>query len=83
MNATTEVEPDEVVRPLSNTLNASDRCDQCRSQAFVWVNMPESKAGLLYCGHHFHKNEEKLREVAIDIIDERYKINARSQSAPD
>lgn len=74
----------EVARPLSDTLNVSDRCDQCGAQAFVWVNMPNSKAGLLYCGHHFRRNEAGLREYAIDVVDETYKINKKpSQSAPD
>lgn len=76
------VEPLE--RPLSNVLTNADRCDQCGAQAFVWVNMPESSAGLLFCRHHFLKNETKLREYAIDIIDETYKINLKaSASSPD
>lgn len=85
MDATLEqLEELEEARPLSDTLNNSDRCDQCGAQAFVWVNMPGSKAGLLYCGHHFARNEAGLREHAIDIVDERYKINKKpSQSAPD
>jgi hypothetical protein len=71
-------------RTLSNALNNSDRCDACGAQAFVWVNMPNSKSGLLYCSHHFNKYETKLREVAIDIYDERYKINVKaSSSSPD
>lgn len=81
-----EAGPDEAVvpeeRPLSDTLNNTDRCDACGAQAFVWVNMPNSQAGLLYCSHHFNRFEEKLREYAIDIVDERYKINKKpSQSS--
>jgi len=85
MDATLAQDVAEVeARPLSDTLNNTDRCDQCGAQAFVWVNMPNSKAGLLYCGHHFNRNEEGLREYAIDIIDERYKINSKpSASSPD
>lgn len=78
------VEPLE--RPLSNVLNTSDRCDarQCGAQAFVWVNMPESMSGLLYCGHHFSEYEDKLRKVCIEVFDERYKINKKaSSSSPD
>lgn len=74
---------DEDVRPLSNALTNADRCDQCGAQAFVWVNMPNSQSGLLFCRHHFLKNEDKLREYAIDVIDETYKINLKaSASAP-
>ena len=90
MESTTVAEPvaapeaDEEVRPLSDVLNHSDRCDACGAQAFIWVNMPNSKNGLLYCGHHFNKYEAKLREYAIEIFDERYKINLKaSSSSPD
>jgi hypothetical protein len=71
-------------RPLSNVLSNADRCDTCGAQAFVWADIPNSSNGLLYCSHHFNKYEKKLREVAIDIFDERYKINLKaSASSPD
>lgn len=71
-------------RPLSDVLSNADRCDSCGAQAFVWVNMPDSKAGLLWCGHHFAKYEVNLRKVAIEVYDERYKINVKaSASSPD
>lgn len=73
-----------VERPLSNILNNADRCDTCGAQAFVWVDMPDSKHGLLFCSHHFNRGEAKLRTLAIEIFDERYKINLKaSASAPD
>lgn len=72
---------ESVERPLSDVLNHADRCDTCGAQAFVWVNMPNSQNGLLYCGHHFSKYEMKLREVAIDIFDERYKINVKASQS--
>ena len=68
----------------SNILTNADRCDQCGVQAFIWVNMPNSQNGLLFCIHHFNRNESELRKVAIDFIDERYKINVKpSASSPD
>ncbi|UDL16428.1 hypothetical protein SEA_ZOOMAN_187 [Microbacterium phage Zooman] len=70
-----------VERPLSDTLNHSDRCDACGAQAFVWINMPNSTHGLLYCSHHFNRFEAKLREHAIDVIDERYKINVKASAS--
>lgn len=74
----------EIERPVSNRLNNADRCDTCSAQAFVHVTMPNSIHGLLYCSHHFNKYEDNLRKVAIDITDERYKINAKaSASSPD
>lgn len=86
MELTEELEglEDEPVRPLSNRLTNADRCDTCGAQAFVWATIPGSVHGLMYCGHHFNKYEAKLREVAIDITDERYKINVKaSASSPD
>jgi hypothetical protein len=57
---------------ISNVLNATDRCDACRSQAYVWVN---GVAGdLMFCRHHFMKYEEKLREYAFEIVDETHKV---------
>lgn len=53
-------------------LKVSDRCDGCGSQAFVWVN--GVNGDLLFCGHHFAKYEDKLREYAFEIIDERDNI---------
>jgi len=64
----------------SNVLNATDRCDGCGSQAYVWVN---GVAGdLMFCRHHFLKYEEKLREYAFEIVDETHKINEKSESSP-
>jgi len=86
MELTDTVDEETVEAPLdlSDVLKITDRCDQCGAQAFIWVNMPNSKAGLLFCNHHFRKNETKLREVAIDFIDESYKINKKaSASSPD
>ena len=77
----TLVEETEKARPLSDVLNNADRCDSCGAQAFVWVNMPNSQSGLLYCSHHFNKYEVKLRELAIDIFDERYKINVKASAS--
>jgi hypothetical protein len=56
----------------SDVIKVSDRCDACGSQAFVWVN--GVNGDLFFCGHHFVKHEDKLREYAFEIIDERNKI---------
>lgn len=78
------VTPLDEERPLSNKLNHADRCDTCGAQAFVWAIIPNSEHGLMFCGHHFNKYEDNLRKVAIDIWDERYKINVKaSASSPD
>lgn len=61
------------------TLNATDRCDSCQSQAFVIVK--GIQGNLFFCGHHFTKNEEALYNWAYDIVDEREFINPKSQSS--
>jgi hypothetical protein len=61
------------VKELSNGLNSSDRCDACGSQAYVWAN--GVSGDLLFCRHHFLKNEEEIRAWAFEIIDESYKAN--------
>jgi hypothetical protein len=50
-------------------LSALDRCDRCGAQAYVQVELIEG-AELLFCGHHARQYEDKLREVAILILDE-------------
>lgn len=60
-------------------LNAKDRCDSCNAQALVWVNMVAGD--LQFCGHHYAKHEEALRAFVIEVVDERSKINAKSESS--
>jgi hypothetical protein len=50
-------------------LSSLDRCDRCGAQAYVQVELVEG-AELLFCGHHARQYEDKLREVAILILDE-------------
>lgn len=63
----------------TDTLNATDRCDSCGSQAYVWLN--GVTGDLLFCGHHFTKYEDKLRAYAFEIIDERYKLETKISSS--
>lgn len=53
----------------ASPLAATDRCDRCGAQAYVRATM-ESGFDLLMCGHHFHDNETRLREIAVSIHDE-------------
>ncbi len=52
----------------SPTLTAADRCDRCGAQAYVRVVL--SSGDLLFCGHHAKAYEDKLREKAVDWVDE-------------
>jgi Zn ribbon nucleic-acid-binding protein len=51
-------------------LTAIDRCDSCGAQAYVQVWLAPDGAELLFCAHHAHQYESKLRDVAIAIHDE-------------
>jgi hypothetical protein len=53
-------------------LNAKDRCDSCNAQAYVIVKGVTGE--LLFCNHHYVKNEEALSKFAYEIIDERSKL---------
>ena len=59
-------------------LNASDRCDSCGAQAYVWVS--GVSGDLLFCGHHYNKivdnavGYDKMMKFAYQIVDEREKL---------
>ena len=55
--------------PSAAPLTAVDRCDRCGAQAYVRATL-DSGFDLLFCAHHFHENEARLREVAVRIQDE-------------
>ena len=50
-------------------LAAIDRCDRCGAQAYVRTVL-SSGSELLFCSHHWHENESRLREIAVSIQDE-------------
>ena len=56
------------VTPAAPTLTAADRCDRCGAQAVVRVGL--SSGDLLFCGHHAKAYEVRLREKAVDWVDE-------------
>lgn len=58
-------------------LTVTDRCDRCGAQAFVRVDLA-SGAELLFCGHHARKHETKLREIAVDYVDETNRLTDAS-----
>lgn len=47
-------------------LTATDRCDRCGAQAYVRAVLG-SGSELLFCSHHWHDNENRLREIAVSI----------------
>lgn len=58
-------------------LTAADRCDSCGAQAWTRVWVAADKSELLFCKHHFERNEAKFRELDYMWVDDRAKINAK------
>ena len=50
-------------------LTKGDRCDKCGAQAYVHVVFHDLNE-LMFCGHHYKANEDKLREIAMMINNE-------------
>jgi len=72
MNMTVDQEVEEVVPVKEYVLGPINRCDQCSAEALVLV---KGVAGeLLFCGHHYAKNETALVNFAYEVIDEREKL---------
>ena len=53
-------------------LSPQDRCDQCYAEALVLVKGVTGM--LMFCGHHYNKNEKALSTFAFETIDERAKL---------
>ena len=68
---TAEAVEDKVVEK-TYVLGPQDRCDSCKAEALVWVNGVNGE--LMFCGHHYAKNEKALQEFAYEVIDERSKL---------
>jgi hypothetical protein len=60
-------------------IQVADRCDRCGAQAFVLVKGVSGE--LLFCGHHFAKFEDNLTKFSYEIVDERDRINQKSESS--
>ncbi len=60
-------------------LTAADRCDRCGAQAYIRVTLPNG-GELLFCGHHGHAHENKLREMSVDFQDDSAQLAATPTS---
>lgn len=56
-------------------LTTADRCDNCGAQAYVQVFLLEGD--LLFCAHHFKKNEDTLVRKAVRVQDETHKLEKK------
>jgi hypothetical protein len=54
-------------------LTALDRCDRCDAQAYVSASGVSGE--LLFCGHHYNKVKDSIKEWAFEIVDETGKLN--------
>jgi len=55
--------------PDATELRAADRCDRCSAQGQVRAIMPDG-GDLVFCRHHAKQYDERLRRIAVRIIDE-------------
>jgi ribosomal protein S14 len=68
--STTTLSPD-----TSTPLTAQDRCDRCGAQAYVRAVLPGG-GDLLFCRHHARAHADRLREVAVSVLDESDRLEA-------
>ncbi|NYG55671.1 DUF7455 domain-containing protein [Nocardioides perillae] len=68
------------VAPAAAELSAADRCDRCGAQAYLRVEL-QSGGELLFCAHHAREHGDKLKEIAVNVVDETHKLQP-TPSAP-
>lgn len=52
---------------------AEDRCDRCGAQAYLRVEL-QSGGELLFCAHHAREHGDKIREIAVSVVDETHRL---------
>lgn len=63
-------------------LAATDRCDRCGAQAYIHVTLT-SGGELLFCAHHGHAHEARLREMSVEFQDHSSTLAATAPTAPE
>jgi hypothetical protein len=74
MNMTVEQEVSEEKKYI---LGPIDRCDQCSAEALVLIKGVNGE--LMFCGHHYDRNEAALVNFAYEVIDERDKLKENNK----
>jgi 4-hydroxyphenylpyruvate dioxygenase-like putative hemolysin len=69
------------VAPAATELTAADRCDRCGAQAYLRVEL-QTGGELLFCAHHAREHGEKIKEIAVNVVDETHKLEKAPASAP-
>lgn len=62
---------------LAPSLSAADRCDRCGAQAYIRARLVGG-GELLFCAHHAREHGDKLKEIAVTVIDETHKLTTPS-----
>jgi len=65
----------------SSVLTKLDRCDTGGCPAQAWVLVKFLTGELTFCSHHFDKYEAGIIRDSYEVIDERHRINAKSESS--
>ncbi len=66
----------------SSSLSAADRCDRCGAQAYLKVEL-QSGGELHFCAHHAREHGDKLRQIAVNVVDETDKLRETPAVAPE
>jgi hypothetical protein len=64
--------PRPKIEPRIGRLKIADRCDACGARAYVAAEIVG--VDLLFCAHHFQRWEAAIREVAAELLDERWQL---------
>ena len=80
MNMTAEIKEVVEEEKQEYVLSPLNRCDQCSAEALVLVKGVTGE--LMFCGHHYAKNEKALSVFAYETIDERYKLKENKSKEP-
>jgi hypothetical protein len=75
-------EADVTTAVASSPLTAADRCDRCGAQAYLRVEL-QSGGELLFCAHHAREHGDKLKEIAVNVVDETHKLTKTPATASD
>jgi hypothetical protein len=76
-----EADVTTAVAPDTRALTAEDRCDRCGAQAYLRVEL-HAGGELLFCAHHAREHGDKLRQVAVNLVDETHKLTNTPATAP-
>ena len=61
---------------VMENLTTADRCDRCGAQAYLRVEL-QSGGELLFCAHHAREHGDKIKEIAVSVIDETHRLDER------